>query len=208
MEWTVDLIDVPRDGSCFFSSIAISMNESLDLWQENDFLREKMEKYWEEYVREEQVTIVKVTSHLVRYICAVNLNEDIFETYCVEAIDRANDNEKHVRKFRDMREMAHNVRNGNFWGDHSMIRTFFNAFKTKCSLIIFDVNFGGIVYFQKDWTKNKDMYICLQRDGDHYRAMRLSKNGNRLRMCMSREDVLDFVNTTNEQIENKIINIY
>ena len=95
--------------------------------------------------------------------------------------------------------MSDYIFNSNCWADHAIIRSFFKAFDTRCSLVIFDDNFGGLVYFQKEWTKDKDMYICLQRERNHYRPMKLNRDGEELPMCLPREiivDLIDFVKKT------------
>ena len=206
--WSVDLLDVPMDGSCFFTSIVTAMNESMDLIQDNDFIRGKMEKYWEDYVNEHKKDVTCITSHMLRNICSKNIDSDIFEMYCIDASARKDAKERGVQVFKTLGDMRKTIENTNYWGDHSCIRAFFNAFDNRISLIIFDEDYGGIVYFQKEWTEDKDMYICIQRHGNHYRPMVLSKKGERLRMCITRSDVLDFVNDTNKYITTKIMNIY
>ena len=206
-DYTVDVIDVQRDGSCFFSVIALAMNESLDIWQDYDFLRNKMEKYWEEYIDLHE-PLCEVTPHLIRYICSINIDIDIFETHCIEAEDRINEGELGVEKFENVSEMKEQVLNGKVWGDHSIIRSFFKAFENRCSLVIFDKEFGGVVYFQKEWTRRKDMYICLQREKNHYRAMRLCYKDKKYNMCMNRKQIQHFKRSVNSTFPMKIRNDY
>ena len=40
-----------------------------------------------------------------------------------------------------------------------------------------------------EWTYNKEIYICLQIEGEHYTPMRLSYKNKELDMCLSRGDI-------------------
>lgn len=206
-DFTVDLIDVQRDGSCFFSVIALAMNESLGIWQDYDFLTRKMEKYWDEYIDLYQ-PLCEVTPHLIRYICSKNIDTDIFETHCIEADDRINEGELGVEKFENVCEMKERVLNGKVWGDHSIIMSFFKAFENRCSLVIFDTDFGGVVYFQKEWTAKKDMYICLKREQNHYMAMKLSFKGKKYNMCLNRKEIRHFKRAVNLAFPGRMKNEY
>jgi len=207
-QYSVDIIDVERDGSCFFSSISYAMNQSLEMWKEYEFLREKMESYWDEYTKIHE-PLSKVTSHLIRYICSKNIDQDMFETHCIEADDRINENESGVDKFKDIEDMKEKVLNGNVWGDHSIIRSFFKAFENRFSLVIFDKDYaGGVVFFQKEWTKNKDMYMCLQRENNHYRVMRLSYKDNKYNVCMTKKQIRHFKKVVNLRFPDRIKNDY
>lgn len=206
-EFTLDVIDVKRDGSCFFSAIALAMNQSIDLWQDYEFLRNIMEYYWDKYI-EEHGLLEEVTPHLIRFICSENIDSDIFETYCIEAKDRINEKEKHVKQFKTLDEMKEGFLNGGAWGDHSSIRAFFKAFGTRCSLVIIDEDFNGVVFFQKEWTKRKDMYICIQRVVNHYQTVQLICNEEKMNMCLTRKEILRFKRFVNYAIPGSIKNDY
>jgi len=172
MSYSIDVID-------FFSAIALAMNQSIEKWKDYNFLRIRMEDYWDNYV-EKYGNLQEVTPELIRYICSENIDEDIFETHCILYADKEDD---YIEKFDSIEEMKQGVLN-DYWGDHSVIQAFFKAFNTRCSLVIFDLQFDGIVYFQKEWTKRKDLYICIQRDSNHYKALRFCEGDKKLDMCI------------------------
>ena len=205
-EYSVDVIDVKRDGSCFFSAIALAMNQSIEKWRDYNFLRIRMEDYWNSYV-EEHGNLKEVTPELIRYICSENIDEDIFETHCILYSDRDNNADDCSEKFDSIEEMKEGVLN-DYWGDHSVIQSFFKAFNNRCALVIFDLQFGGIVYFQKEWTKGKDLYICIQRDNNHYKALRFCKGDKKLDMCIGRKTMMKFKKDVNNIFPGKIKNEY
>ena len=204
MSYSIDVIDVKRDGSCFFSAIALAMNQSIEKWKEYNFLRIRMEDYWDNYV-EQYDNLQEVTPELIRYICSENIDEDIFETHCILHADE--EDKDYIEKFDSIEEMKQGVLN-DYWGDHSVIQAFFKAFNTRCSLVIFDLQFGGIVYFQKEWTKRKDLYICIQRDNNNYKALRFCEGDKKLDMCIGRKTMMKFKKDVNNIFPGKIKNEY
>jgi len=206
--WNVELIDVPADGSCFFASIATAMNHCLMTWADNEYFAIKMNKYIEGYEKETKKDLYEITPEFVRYLCSINIDKCIFETYCEEAKDREDCGEEDVVKFDSIEEMSEHIFKTKCWADHATIRSFFNAFETKCSLVIFDDSYGGVVYFQKEWTEDKEMYICLQRCANHYRPMKLSCDDEDIPICMPRETMLKFANYIRENTECELHNVY
>lgn len=206
--WKVDLIEVPGDGSCFFTSISIAMNSCLTELSENEFICSQMSKYIEGYENDVEKDLMELSPRFIRYICSKNIDKCIFDTYVQEAKDRKESGEKHVKMFKTIETMSHHILRSNCWADHSVIRSFFNAFDCKLSIIVFDSSYGGIVYFQKEWTEDKDFYICLQRENNHYRPMSFTRESETLPLCMKRDSIVEVVSYIKETTDASIDNVY
>lgn len=204
-KWTFEIIESKRNGSCFYDSIANAMTENVSDWYEFPILRERMEKYWNDYHEKTGETLLGVTDKLIRFMCSENIDNDILEMYNVEAEFRKDSGEKGVHVFKSVDEYKHHVLHTNCWADHSMFLAFHRSLGNRCSLIVFDSDSGGIPYLDKEWTENKDVYICLQRDNNHYSTIRLVDNGKKLDLCVSRSVIMDMVDGMNESLETPIV---
>ena len=206
--WDIEIIDVEANGSCFFESISIAITDCIQDFVENDYLCLKMDDYikgYEDLTGEDMET---VSPHFIRYICSRNIDECIFETYSIEAADRKDSGEKNVKEFKSKEEMSDYIINTNCWADHSIIRSFFKSFGNRCALVIFDETYGGLVYFQKEWTYKKDKYICLNRQNNHYSPVRFSNDSKSYPLCLERDTILSIMEHVNNKLENNLKNVY
>lgn len=197
--WCAEVIDTPRDGSCFFSSIAMAMNDSIEMWYEIDELRVPMEKYWEEYRNDTQINLCEVTSDLVRFMCAKNVDKIILDIYNAEAEFRIETEKVPAKKFNTTKELGHHMRKTTTWGDHAALHAFLKSLHYHCGIIVFDAEFGGMRYFPPEWTRNKKAYICLRLEGNHYGVVRLKRkdtNEEQL-LCVTRDIMIDVVKSVN-----------
>lgn len=193
-EWQVEVIDVPADGSCFFQSIATAMDDNIEAWFDIEELRVPMEKYWEEYTEGVEDKYGGVTSHLVRHMCAENIDDDILEKYNVEAEYRTETlKEKGVMKYKNIEQFKSHVLKRNTWGDHASFTAFLKSLNYRCGLVVFDPECQGIKYLPPEWTVEKSLYIFLLRKVNHYSVLRLQKGGTDLDLCVSYKDTKEFV---------------
>jgi len=202
--WNFELIETKRNGSCFFESVANAMSENVEQWYEFPVLRTMMEAYWNSYHEKTGDTLMGVTERLVRFMCSENIDNDVLEIYNVEAAFRKDSGEKGVKIFKTVEDYRKHVLNTNSWADHSIFLSFHKSLGNRCSLIVFDSEIGGIPHLDKEWTEDKDIYICLRRENNHYSTIRLVKDDSRMKLCVDRGIMLDLVESMNEQLETKI----
>lgn len=197
--WGAEVIETPKDGSCFFTAIAMAMNDSLEMWCSIDELRDPMERYWESYHKATTESLEEVTPDLVRFMCATNVDDDILETYNVEAEFRRTTMKKKAPVFDTSKELGAYIRKKTTWGDQACLRAFVKSLHFECGVVIFDENVGGMVRLPEEWTKNKKAYICLRREHNHYNVVRLYRTDPsedeplRLSLCVTRDAMVDLV---------------
>lgn len=193
-EFSMRSIDVPADGSCFFQSIAICMTESMGVWYEIEELRSMMEIHWEKYHETRSEMCDRVTSSLVRYMCAVNIDKDILDTYNAEAEYRRDTlKEKGVVIYKGVRQLKDHILGAGTWADHASFNAFLKSLNYKCAVIVFDPECGGVKYLPPEWTAGKSLYIFLLRRVNHYSVLRVRKGGANLPLCVSYDDAKEFV---------------
>lgn len=192
--WKMAEIDVPADGACFFQSIAIAMNEDICAWYDVEELRAHMERYWDGYTRGAEKKDAGVTSSLIRYMCAENIDEDTLATYNAEAEYRKSTlKEKDVVIYESVHQYKTHVLKPDTWVDHASFGAFLKSLDFRCGLVVFDPECEGIKYLPPEWTVGKSLYIFLLRRRNHYSVMRLEKDGTELQLCVSYEDTKEFV---------------
>lgn len=138
MPWYVEVLDTPRDGSCFFSSIAMAMNDSLEMWDDIPELRVPMERYWELYREDTGDNLCEVTSDLVRFMCSLNVDEIMLELYNEEAQCRIETEKVKAKKFNTCEEFGRHMRKKSTWGDHATFYAFLKSLDYHCCVIVFD----------------------------------------------------------------------
>ncbi len=203
-EWCFELVETPKDGSCFFASISHAMNECTDEWYRVKVLRDRVEKYWDAYHEETGENLTEVTQRFVRFMCAKNIDKDIMEMHNAEAEYRKDTGEKGVKIFKTVKEFQNHVINTKCWADHSIFLAFHRSLGYRCSLIVFDSEVEGIPYLDKEWTEKKDIYICLRRENNHYSTVRLVRGEKRMKLCVSRKTIVDMVRDLNSTMDDKI----
>lgn len=203
-EWGAEIIETPRDGSCFFTSIAIAMNDSVEMWCSIDELRTPMEKYWERYLETCREPIAEVTPDLVRFMCAQNIDEDILTMFNEEANYRRTTQKVNAKMFKTKEQLGRHMMKKSTWGDQASLRAFVKSLDFQCAVIIFDDRAGGMIRLPEEWTKDKKAYICLKRERNHYNLIRLSSHRYNLPLCVTREFMLDLLkNVYGDKLKEK-----
>ena len=200
--WGAEVIETPKDGSCFFTAISMAMNDAMDMWCAVDELRIPMEEYWEMYHEQTQESLTDVTPDLVRFMCSENLDDNILEMYNVEASFRK------AKMFETKEQLGIHMRKKSTWGDQAALNAFLKSLNFECGIIIFDAEIGGMVRLPEEWTKDKKAYICLRRELNHYNVIRLWRTDNeeeplRLSLCVTREAMIDLVSNVYGEDEFK-----
>lgn len=201
--WGAEVVETPRDGSCFFTAIAMAMNDSLDMWCAIDELRTPMEKYWERFHEDTSDSFLEeVTPDLVRFMCSVNVDSNILEMYNAEANFRKTSLKINTSMFDTTDELGRHMRKTTTWGDQAALNAFLKSLDFQCGIIIFDEEVGGMVRLPEEWTKDKKAYICLRREENHYNVIRLWKcspnseeDSLKLGLCVTRDFMVDLVRT-------------
>lgn len=191
--WGAEIIDTPRDGSCFFTAIAIAMNDSVEMWCSIDELRRPMEKYWEIYHDTTNESLTEVTPDLVRFMCSQNVDEDILVMFNEEANLMRTTQKVEAEMFENTEQLGNHMRKKTTWGDQASLRAFLKSMNFECGVIIFDERAGGMIRLPEEWTKDKKAYICLRRELNHYNLIRLWNSGTDLSLCVTRECMIDLV---------------
>jgi len=202
--WNFELVETKRNGSCFFESIANAMSENVEQWYGFPTLREKMESYWNSYHEKTGNSLTGVTEKLVRFMCSENIDSDVLEMYNVEAAFRKDSGEKGVHIFKTVEAYKNYVLNTKSWADQAVFLAFHKSLGNRCSLIVFDSEVGGIPHLDREWTENKDVYICLRREHNHYSTIRLVKDETKMDLCVDRSTMLELVESMNKELETKI----
>ena len=84
-DWQFETINVPADGSCFFSSIAITMNDSMDRWMSIPRIKKMMMHHWDRYIRLGLENTDDITPKFIRYMSASAMDTDGLDMYNAEA---------------------------------------------------------------------------------------------------------------------------
>lgn len=210
--WNCQIIDTPTDGSCFFNAISIALNDPESSWQDHERLRELMEDHWNKYAEESGETPHGVSPDMVRFMCATHLDEESLVMYNAEAeYRRDTEKEKNVKIFENLQQMKDHVRKSNCWADHSIMRAFLASLEYRCCVVVFDSEVGGITHLPEEWTKGKDTYICLRRDLNHYRVIRLIHHGSdeedreEMPLCLPREVIIKMAHDVNAALDSDVV---
>lgn len=179
-DWQFETIDVPADGSCFFTSIAIAMNDSMDRWESIPRIKEMMMHHWDRYTRLGLEKTDDITPKFIRYMSASAMDTAGLELYNAEA------SMLKKKQMKTPEELARYIIHSRCWADHSMIRSFMKSMGYTISIVVFDSSISDTVYMPKEWTHNKELYICLQLEGQHYSPMRLSYKEDKMKLCVDR----------------------
>lgn len=182
-DWRFENIPVPGDGSCFFTSISVAMNDSMDKWLRIPQLRSVMEHHWERYSLLKLENTDRITQKFVRYMSASAMDKISLEMHNEEASTM---NEK---IFETPEDLARHVLRSNCWADQAMIRSFMQSTLYMISVVLFDRRTRKPIYAPKEWTYKKMLYICIRLEGNHYTPLRLIFANRPLDMCVGRKEI-------------------
>lgn len=192
-DWQFESINVPSDGSCFFTSVSIAMNDSVDEWMMCPRIKDIMMHHWERFNRLKIEETSVITPKFIRYMSASSMNDGYLEIHNAEASIM---NEK---IFKTPEELARHVLHSECWANHAMMFTFMKSIENRISLVVFDILAGGTVYMPKEMTYKKKLYICLELKNNHYTPMRISYKGVAMKLCICRPVIRHMMSECNEE---------
>lgn len=196
-DWAISLAQVPSDGSCFFSSIAVAFNRSTPAWTSNENIREKLRKYWHEYLALGLEAPDYFTPRYVRYMTSVNIDEGDLATYNETA--RADGK----KTFRAVTSLADHVLHSNCWINSTTFGAFLKSLDCSVSVVVLDKELAQPLCVFDELTWKKELYICLWLEGYHYRPIQLHYRGVPQQMCVSRETIRMFMRNCYPDHKNK-----
>ena len=186
-DWAIRLLPIEADGSCFFSSIAIALNESLHVWGNNKRIRKILRNYWYSFLESGLESPDNFTPLFVRYITSISIDKDDLDAYNNIA---GADNKK---KFDSVPEMAKHVLETSCWVDTVTFGAFLKSLDCRIAVVVIDYCIKEPLSVLEELTKNKDLYICLWLQDEHYQPIQLVYQGRDLPLCVSRECMRDFM---------------
>lgn len=196
-DWSYNIIPVPPDGSCFFTSISMAMNESMDEWILKPKIKDLMQHHWDRFNSLKIEETDHISPKFIRYMCASAMDEHSLIMFNEEASSMKE------KKFEKPEELARHILYSNCWGDQSMIRSFMQSMKYMVCLVVFDVKTRKPIYTPKEWTYNKEMYICLHIERSHYTPLRLQYKGEDLDLCVDRKTIRKFMSICSDEYDFK-----
>ncbi len=186
-DWSIRLHSVDADGSCFFSSIAMALNGSLHIWKDNHKIRNLLRDYWHGFLELGVESPDNFTPTFVRYMTSVSIDQADLNAY--NEIASADDKPA----FDCLIDMAEHVLFTNCWVDTVTFGAFLKSLGCSIAVVVIDEAITEPLSVPEDLTRNKDLYICLWLQDDHYRPIQLVHKGRDLAMCVSRQSILQFM---------------
>lgn len=80
-DWAIRVLPVDADGSCFFSSITIALNESLHAWMHNKKIKKILKQHWHIFLDLGLESPDYFTPTFVRYITSVSIDQNDLVAY-------------------------------------------------------------------------------------------------------------------------------
>lgn len=196
-EWFVRLVNVPSDGSCFFSSIAVALNDSLESWRHNEKITNILRTHWYNYLKLGLESPDNFTAKFVRYISSVSIAEEDLVAH--NEVARA-DNKK---TFQSADDMAEHLLLSDCWVDTITFGAFLKSLDCSVAVVVLDHELKQPLNMPDAVTKNKDFYICLWLQNSHYQPMRLVHKGQEFGACLSREIIRQFMGDCYPEHKNR-----
>lgn len=190
-------IDVPSDGSCLFSSISVALNDSLSSISDIPSLSKRLRFLLLEYSKDCEVEPAKITPDFIRYMAAKYIDDTGLIMYNVEAEERKS------KTFDNASELSSFIYNSKCWGDQSIIRSILKSFQYKLCLVIFDSEYGVPISMPREWTFRKQGYICLKLSGEHYNPIRIIRDDEEYKLCMTRKQLTGMISSYPEKVSNE-----
>ena len=129
-DWGFQCISVPADGSCFFTSVAVAMNDSMEKWMAKPRVKAMMKHHWERFNILNLEVTEQITPRFVRYMSASAMDEVSLVMHNEEA------SVLRKRKFDTPEDLAKHVLDSKCWADQSMIRSFMRSMLYMVSIVI------------------------------------------------------------------------
>lgn len=186
-DWSIRLLPVDADGSCFFSSIAIALNESMQSWGGNKKIKNMLRDHWHRFLELGLESPDNFTPTFVRYITSISIDQDDLEAYNNIA---SADNKK---QFDSIPEMAAHVLSTNCWIDTVTFGAFLKSLECSIAVVVIDHEIKEPLCVLHELAHNKDFYICLWLQDYHYQPIQLVHQGEDLQLCVTRESILAFM---------------
>lgn len=186
-DWAIRLIPVPSDGSCFFSSIAFALNVSVEAWRYNKKIKNMLKHHWHNYLDLGMESPDYFTPSFVRYITSMSIEEDDLVAH--NEIASADKRET----FDSIDDLAKHILLTNCWVDTTTFGAFLKSLDCSIAVVVLDQEIRQPLYVFEELTKNKDFYICLWLNDDHYQPVQIVNKDQDLSMCLSREAIQMFM---------------
>lgn len=171
-------VEVPPDGSCFFTSISIAMFDSIETWGRSPIMRKLLRHHWSRYSTifpgEEQ----EMTAKFIRYMAASAMDEI--------GLTMHNEEAKTMRKkqFKKPEEFSRHILYSNCWADQAIIRSFMKSLQYRLCIVVIDHETRKTVYMPIEWTHEKDFYMCVCLEGSHYTPIEIEYKEEKVDMCL------------------------
>ena len=185
--WFIRLVPVPSDGSCFFSSVAVALNESVESWRHNKKLKNILRTHWHNFLDLGLENPDSFTALFVRYITSISIDQDDLD--CYNDIADADG----TKKIDSADDMAEHVLLSNCWVDTTTFGAFLKSLDCSVAVVVIDYEIKQPLYMFDALTKNKEFYICLWLQDDHYQPLQLAYKGQEFGAFVSREVILNFM---------------
>lgn len=186
-DWAVRISPVASDGSCFFSSVAIALNESLEAWRHNKKISKKLRNHWHSFLELGLESPDNFTPKFVRYITSASIDDKDLVMYNDTA--RADKTDT----FDSVDDLAEHVLHSNCWVDTTTFGAFLKSLDYSIALVVLDYEIKQPLNMFEELTKNKDFYICLWLEDDHYQPIQTVYKNKDLSMCVSRDCIIQFM---------------
>lgn len=186
-DWAIRIRPVASDGSCFYWSIAIALNESLEAWKHDKKITKRLRDHWHSFLELGLESPDNFTPKFVRYITSASIDDKDLTMYN----DTACADKKHM--FDSVDALSKHVLHSNCWVDTTTFGAFLKSLDYSIALVVLDHEIKQPLHVFQELTKNKDFYICLWLEDDHYQPIQIVYKDQDLSMCVSRAWILKFM---------------
>lgn len=99
--------------------------------------------------------------------------------------------------------MAEHVLQSNCWIDTVTFGAFLKSLDGAIAVVVIDHEIKQPLHVFDELTHNKDFYICLWLEDEHYQPIQLVHKGQDLGFCLSRESIQVFMRDCYPNHKNK-----
>jgi|SRR6476646_896891 len=197
-KWSVDVIDVPADGSCFFHCIARAFQSFRNQFESK--FKKMIDNYMVGHlyalncITADEIDVkvcddYAIDSDLIRYICAIKVTQDDLELY--NSILAA-DNQETIKS---QQELVESIMLDDRFADCIEIKILSTiAFENQFGIYILDGTVAdGVVFMPPEWTNDKNYNVILVRHHEHYSLLEIIKNNTRMGKIVSSKVANEFI---------------